>query len=70
MLVPYEFNTDNNAYHVKSHGHGWAYEVTNNATGDSLWFQDDDADQLRQDTNDFGEHTESVLRQYFECLCE
>ena len=70
MLVPYEFNTDNNAYHVKSHGNGWAYEVTDNTTGESLWFQDDDANQLRLDTAEFGEHTESVLRQYFECLCE
>ena len=68
MLVPYEFNTDNNAYHVKSHGNGWAYEVTDNTTGESLWFQDDDANQLRQDTNDF--QNEAAIAQYFECLCE
>jgi hypothetical protein len=60
------FNTPNRLYLVTSHGNGWAYEITDQETGESLWVQDDDATQLRQDTNDF--ELESVIDQYFEAL--
>jgi hypothetical protein len=60
------FNTPNRLYLVTSHGNGWAYEITDQETGESLWFQDDDAEQLRQATNDF--ELESVLDQYFEAI--
>ena len=63
-----EFNTADNLYYVKSYGNGWAYEVTDNTTGESLWFQDDSATQLQADTNDF-ESTDAI-RVYFDCLCE
>ena len=62
------FTTQSGAYHIVSHGNGWAYEVTDQATGDSLWFQDEDASRLQDETADF-EH-EGVLAEYFECLCE
>ena len=64
----YTFNTINNIYSVTVHGNGWAYEVTHNESGDNLWFQDSDAEQLQADTGNF-EH-ESAITQYFECLCE
>lgn len=50
-------------YHVKSYGNGWAYAITDQTTGESIWLQDDDADQFREDTNDF-ENMDSVYN-YF-----
>ena len=62
-----QFTTPDNQYHITSHGNGWAYEVHCQSTGCSLWFQDSDAANLQDETNDFTD-TE-VLRSYFECLC-
>lgn len=61
-----QFTTQSGRYSVTSHGNGWAYEVTDQASGESLWVQDDDADQFRQNTNDF--ENESEIQQYFDCL--
>lgn len=58
------FNTPNRHYLITSHGNGWAYEVLDQQTGASLWFQDHDAIVLQQETNDF--ENESVIDQYFE----
>jgi hypothetical protein len=63
-----QFTTHDNLYHITSHGNGWAYEVTCNSTKANLWFQDQDACQLQNDTQDFT--NTDVLRSYFECLCE
>ena len=62
------FNTQSGRYIVISHGNGWAYDITDNETGDNLWFQDSDAIQLQDESNDF--ENESVLAQYFDCLCD
>lgn len=62
------FTTPAARYIVKSHGNGWAYEVIDPTTGDSLWFQDDNAAQLREDTQDFTDN--GAMAQYFDCLCE
>ena len=64
----YAFITQSGRYHVEVHGNGWAYSVTDQETGDNLWFQDDSASQIQQDTADF-EH-EHAIAQYFDCLCE
>jgi hypothetical protein len=61
-----QFTTPNGKYHVISHGNGWAYEITCQTTGDSLWFQDDSATQFQSDTADLT--NEDVIRAYFECL--
>lgn len=61
-----QFTTKTGRYHVVSHGNGWAYEVTDQTTGDNLWFQDDDATQLQSDTSDF--ENEDAISLYFECL--
>ena len=61
-----EFDTDNGKYTIVSYGNGWGYEVFCNITGDNLWFQDHDADQLQTDTNNFEDTT--ILSQYFENL--
>ena len=63
-----QFTTPSGRFHVTSHGNGWAYEVTDRATGDSLWFQDDDAARLQRDSEDFT--NEITLSMYFETLCE
>ncbi len=63
-----QFITQTGAYHVTSHGNGWAYEVTCQTTGDSLWFQDDNAYEIEYRTRNF--RNEDALRDYFEALCE
>ena len=47
------FNTPNRRYLITSHGNGWAYEITDQETGDSLWFQDEDAYTIQENTGDF-----------------
>jgi hypothetical protein len=63
-----QFNTKSGRYSVISHGNGWAYEITDNETGDNLWFQDDSAIQLQADTDNF--ENEDMLSEYFGNLCE
>jgi hypothetical protein len=63
----YAFITGDSNYHIKVHGNGWAYTVTDRSTGEHLWVQDHDADQLQKDTADFDDT--SVLAAYFEALC-
>ena len=53
-------------YHIESHGNGWAYSITDQRTGDNLWFQDDNAQAVQDATQDF-DYPEA-LDQYFECL--
>lgn len=60
------FITANGRFHVTSHGNGWAYEVTDQSTGASLWFQDQDAEQLQAESDDF--ENEDAIDQFFEHL--
>jgi hypothetical protein len=67
--MPMEFTTPNRHFNVISHGNGWAYEVTCNRQpflGETLWFQDADAEALHMDTNGFND--ESALIDRFELL--
>jgi len=59
-----QFVTENNHYHIESHGNGWAYEVTCQSTGCSLWFQDHGAEQLQADTDNFS--NEVAIANYFQ----
>ena len=63
-----QFSTPLNRYHITSHGNGWAYEITDQQTGESLWFQDQDAEFARTNTQDFED--EDAIAVLFECLCE
>lgn len=63
-----QFTTPNGAFHVTSHGNGWAYEVHCQTTGKSLWFQDDDATTIQTRSNDFTD--EVLLGTYIEYLCD
>lgn len=65
-MLTNEFDTADGKYTIKSYGNGWAYEVVDIGTGESLWFQDDAASQLQTDTNDFCDTC--TIDQYFECL--
>jgi hypothetical protein len=65
-MITNEFDTHDDKYTIRSFGNGWAYEVIHNATNESLWFQDHDADQLRTDTANFEDTC--ALDQHFECL--
>jgi hypothetical protein len=60
--------TPTGKYHITSHGNGWAFEVHCQTTGDSLWFQDQDADFLRDNTDDLTD--EEAIGMIFEMLCE
>lgn len=66
--MSYIFSTPADEFEVTVHGNGWAYEVTRRSDGESLWFQDDDAEKLQQDTSNF--ESEYVLHEVFNCLCE
>lgn len=63
-----QFTTHDNEFHIVSHGNGWAYEITDQSTGESLWFQDEDAAIVQTDTADFTDT--QALRDYFDVLCE
>ena len=64
--MAHEFLSITERYTITSHGNGWGYEVEDNVTNETLWFQDYDAEQLQKDTNNFED--DSVLRQHFEYL--
>ena len=66
MQTTSSLETQDGKYLVEVFGNGWAYEITDNSTGNSLWFQDDHADQLQRDTNNFDDTY--VLDQHFECI--
>lgn len=57
------FTTESSRYLVKSHGNGWAYEVTDQDTGETIWAQDSDANTLREHCADF--ENEAALSDYF-----
>lgn len=59
----YQFNTINNRFLITSHGNGWAYEITDNNTGESIWVQDDAACDIQQATQNF--ECEDAIEQYF-----
>lgn len=57
------FTTESARYFVKSHGNGWAYEVTDQETGETIFVQDSDADTLRDHCANFD--NEAALSDYF-----
>lgn len=57
------FSTPSKRYIVNSHGNGWAYEVKDTITGETIWAQDQDADSLREHCGDF--ENEAGLSDYF-----
>lgn len=48
-----QFTTPKGRYHITEHGNGWAYEITCQKTGDSLYFQDDDAVMIQEESANF-----------------
>ena len=60
------FTTPTGAFHIASHGNGWAYCVTDQSTGYDFWVQDEDAGNLQTATDGFTD--ESVLRDYMHVL--
>jgi len=65
-MITNTFVTADNRYHVESLGNGWAYNVTDQKTGESFFVQDHDAEQLERDS-DYFECT-NVLANYMEVL--
>ncbi len=66
--MSYTFTTEDGRYDVTVHGNGWAYEITCNETSDTIWLQDQDADVIKETTNDF-ENT-AILLEYFEAFSD
>lgn len=62
-MTSLQFTTPTGRFHISSYGNGWAYEIVCQTTGDSVWFQDDDADFVQQSTGDF--HNENEIANYF-----
>ncbi len=62
-MTSLQFTTPTGRFHVSSYGNGWAYEIVCQTTGDSVWFQDHDADFVQQSTEDF--HNEDEIANYF-----
>lgn len=52
-MITNAFVTADGRYYVESYGNGWAYQITSQTTGASLWVQDDDACVVQIDTDDF-----------------
>jgi len=55
-------------YHVVSYGNGWAYEITDQTTGYTLWVQDHAAEELQAATQNF--ESLDCLSEYMEALGE
>ena len=55
-------------FHVQEHGNGWAYTITDQETGDNFFVQDEAADTLEKDSEDFC--NEDVLATYMDALGE
>jgi len=65
-MLAHSFVTPDNRYIVESICNGWAYNVTDQRTGQSFFVQDHDAEQLVRDS-DYFECT-NVLEHYMESL--
>jgi hypothetical protein len=63
-----EFDTADGKYTIKSYGNGWAYSIADNRSPDTdpLWFQDEDAIRLQEETEDFT--NTMVLDMWFEMI--
>lgn len=59
-----QFTTETGKFHITSHGNGWAYEITDQTTGGSLWLQDDDAIWIEEQTDKF--QNENALNSVFD----
>ena len=62
------YTTQTCKYHVQEHGNGWAYTVTDQTTGENFFVQDEAADTLQAESDDFA--NEDVLAQYMEAMGE
>jgi hypothetical protein len=63
-----QFITASRHYLVTSYGNGWAYEIEDRDTGDAFFVQDDDAQALQNNTNDF--ENEDTIAEYMAVLGE
>jgi hypothetical protein len=63
-----QYTTSAFRFHVQEHGNGWAYTVTDQTTGENFFVQDEAADALQQESDDFA--NEDVLAQYMEAMGE
>jgi hypothetical protein len=57
-----QFITASRHYLITSYGNGWAYEVEDRDTGDAFFVQDDAAQTLQTDTNNF--ENEDTIAEY------
>ena len=65
-----EYTTADGKYFIKSYGNGWAYSIADNKNPnvEPLWFQDDDAQRVQDETEDFT--NTMVLDMWFEMVGE
>lgn len=65
-MVTNQFPTPGARFFITSYGNGWAYEVEELHSGRTLFFQDSEADTLRQESGEFMD--EGHLALLFECI--
>ena len=52
-MISRTFSTHDDKYMITSYGNGWAYEITREKDGASVFIQDDDAAMWRDEYDDF-----------------
>ena len=57
------FTTESGRYLVKSHGNGWAYEITDQESSETIFLQDNEAQILQDHCSNFDD--EIALSDYF-----
>lgn len=65
-MITNTFTTPSGKYLVESYGNGWAYTVTHQPSGSSVFVQDHDAEQMQADTNNF--ECEIALDSWFDAV--
>lgn len=68
MYLPDNFVVvyDKNEFTVRSYCNGWGYEIDSHEHADTLSFQDHEADEIRELTNNFSDMT--IVMQMFDAL--
>jgi len=67
MRITSQGTTATSIFHINTYGYGWAHEVTCLTTAAALWFQDQDAKFVRDNTENLT--NEELITHLFELLC-
>lgn len=57
MIPTSQRSSTHDKFHIRTYGNGWAYELTCMTTGAGLWFQDQDAQFVRDNTDNLNDES-------------